>query len=114
MAVVNQYVDNVLVGTITVPDPAPIVMSWREFNDYLVGLLGGNDAARAALQVILEGARDKSGTTDTDKLTRYFYTWFVGETAFTKDAVIARLAPVATTVISSAQKTAVANNWPVK
>jgi hypothetical protein len=101
-----------LTPAVAVPS-APRVFDWAGMNAYLVGLLGGGDAGTAALQALLEAARDRVGTTANDKLTRYFYTWFLGSTSFTKADTAARLvALVATSVVTQNQANAVATNWP--
>lgn len=95
------------------PAPTPRVFDWGGFKDYLVGLLGGGDTGTAALQTIVEAARDHAGTATNDKLTRYFYTWFTGSTVFTKAETALRLVPlVATLVVTQNQANAVASNWP--
>jgi hypothetical protein len=104
------------IANFTNPSAAPMsprVLSWSEFSSYLVGLLGGGDTGTAALQALLEAANTHTGTTTNDKLTRYFYTWFLGMTSFTKADTAARLVSlVATSIITQNQANAVASNWP--
>ncbi len=99
-----------LMGTVTI---APVALSWDRCNNYLIGLLATDtNAGAASLQDILEKCRDATGTTQTLRLTRYFYTWFLGETTFTKDAMADRITAVSTTCITTGQKNSVINNWP--
>ena len=69
----------------------PKTLDWATLNNYLIGLLGTGDIGAAALQTLLEAARDTTGTTSGAKLTRYFYTWYLGQTQFTKTETVARM-----------------------
>lgn len=91
----------------------PVPMTWEAFNNYLLGLLATDViVGQSKLQDILEKCRDFTGTTDQARQTRYFYTFFVGQTNFTKTGVSDAMVNVATTCITPAQKNAVSNNWP--
>ena len=96
-------------GTYTSPSAPPVppkVLQWGELASYLIGLLGGGATGRAALGGII--ASCQAGT-NADK---FFAVYFQGQTVFTKAEFVGVLADVATGIVSNAQKTAVANNWP--
>lgn len=104
-------------GSFTQPSVAasakPIVYRWDTFNKYLIGLLNPN--GRAKLQTILESARDFAGTDSPAKLTRSFYTWFVGTTEFEKDETAEMLQYlVDSSIVTVQQRTAVLNGWAEK
>lgn len=101
--------------TVQYPDspPSPKPLTWSACNNYIIGLLATDALVGASnMQDILEKCRDATGTTQTMRLTRYFYTWFLGETEFTRDAMTERITAVSTTCITTPQKNAVINNWP--
>lgn len=89
------------------PTPQPRVLTWGELAAYLIGLLGGGAAGRAALGAII--ASCQAGT-NNDK---FFAVYFQGQTIFTKAEFTGVLADVSVGIVSAPQKTAVGNSWPV-
>lgn len=89
------------------PGPQPKVLPWGELATYLIGLLGGGATGRAALGTILKNCRASAAGADN-----FFAEYFAGQTIFSKAEFTGVLADVAVGIVSGAQKTAVANNWP--
>lgn len=99
-------------GTFTNPTGSPPtvqarVLPWADLTAYLIGLLGGGTAGRAALGTIIKTCQASSAGADN-----YFSAYLQSNTSFAKADFISVLADVSTVIIPNGQKTAVANNWP--
>jgi hypothetical protein len=74
---------------------------------WLVTLLGGGAAGRAALGTIIKNCQAGTGADNA------FAVYFQGQTSFTKAEFTSVLVDVSGTIVTPGQKTTVANNWPV-
>jgi len=106
MATANHYVDGVLVGTITVPDPVPLSLSKTAFRAHCVANLGGGMAGMLRFQQIIDGIKAGTG------LIAFCHDEYVAADSFDKSKTDTFLSIIEDDHLGDGERTAILDNWP--